>query len=262
MRRSGAINCPMSNACICHYSPSVRAIQLPVETPFYIISPNVITHAIARPVHGITLVRIDPSIGLLHIITQRPSPFLSPQTIEPKDNSVFVSETLPSLGITRQLFDAGSWTNHTSAYRGGRLSMANPFRTLQPSIETACTRFPHPIKRTANQCQGGRRVLRKRKALSRLRACSLLGEPLSDRIGRQWRFSNARSTRALARYGCSAHGRAVYPSHLAASFSTVPSSWSFLMASLMALVSSGLSLFTATAYSSPVATSRTTWASL
>ena len=104
--------------------------------------------------------------------------------------------------------------------------------------------------------------LRKRKALSRLRACSLLGEPLSDRIGRQWRFSNARSTRALARYGCSAHGKGVYPSHLAASFSTVPSSWSFLMASLMALVSSGLSLFTATAYSSPVATSRTTWASL
>lgn len=123
MRRSGAINCPMSNAYICHYSPSVRVIQLPVETPFHIISPNVITHAIARPVHGITLVRIDPSIGLLHIITQRPSPFLSPQTIEPKDNSVFVSETLPSLGITRQLFDAGSWTNHTSAYRGGRLSM-------------------------------------------------------------------------------------------------------------------------------------------
>ena len=104
--------------------------------------------------------------------------------------------------------------------------------------------------------------LRKRKALSRLRACSLLGEPLSDRIGRQWRFLNARSTRALARYGCSAHGRDVYPSHLAASFSTVPSSWSFLMAPLMALVSSGLSLFTATAYSSPVATSRTTWASL
>lgn len=104
--------------------------------------------------------------------------------------------------------------------------------------------------------------LRERKALSRLRACSLLGEPLSDRIGRQWRFSNARSTRALARYGRSAHGRAVYPSHLAASFSTVPSSWSFLMAPLMALVSSGLSLFTATAYSSPVATSRTTWASL
>lgn len=260
MRRSGAINCPMSNACICHYSPSVRVIQLPVETPFHIISPNVITHAIARPVHGITLVRIDPSIGLLHIITQRPSPFLSPQTIGPKDNSVFVSETLPSLGITRQLFDAGSWTNHTSAYRGGRLSMANPFRTLQPSIETACTRFPHPIKRTANQCQGGRRVLRKRKALSRLRACSLLGEPLSDRIGHRWRL-NVIGTRALARYGRSAH-EGVYPSHLAASFSTVPSSWSFLMASLMALVSSGLSLFTATAYSSPVATSRTTWASL
>lgn len=112
------------------------------------------------------------------------------------------------------------------------------------------------------QNRGDKRVLRKRKALSRLRACSLLGEPLSDRIGRQWRFSNARSTRALARYGCSTHGRDVYPSHLAASFSTVPSSWSFLMASLMALVSSGLSLFTATAYSSPVATSRTTWASL
>lgn len=47
-----------------------------------------------------------------------------------------------------------------------------------------------------------------RKALSRLRACSLLCEPLSDRIGRQWRFSNARSTRALARYGRSACGRA------------------------------------------------------
>ena len=30
--------------------------------------------------HGITLVRIDPSIGLLHITTQRPSPFLSLQT--------------------------------------------------------------------------------------------------------------------------------------------------------------------------------------
>ena len=128
MRRSGAINCPMSNACICRYSPSVRVIQLPVETPFHIISPNVITHAIARPVRGTTLVRIDPSIGLLHIITQRPSPFLSPQTIEPKDNSVFVSETLPSLGITRQLFDADSWTNHTSAYRGGRLS--NMSRTM------------------------------------------------------------------------------------------------------------------------------------
>lgn len=117
---------------------------------------------------------------------------------------------------------------------------------------------PCPVKRTSNQNRGSRRVLRKRKALSRLRACSLLCEPLSDRIGRQWRFSNARSTRALARYGRSACGRGVYPSHLAASFSTVPSSWSFLMASLMALVSSGLSLFTATAYSSPVATSRTT----
>ena len=252
----------MSNACICHHSPSVRVIQIPAETPLHIISPNVITHTIARPVHGITLVRIDSSIGLLHITTQRPSPFLSPQTIEPKDNSVFVSGTLPSLGITRQLFDAGSWTNRTSAYRGGRLSMANPFRTLQPSIETACTRFPHPIKRTSNQNRGDKQVLMKRKALSRLRACSLLGEPLSDRIGRQWRFSNARSTRALARYGRSACSRGVYPSHLAASFSTVPSSWSFLMASLMALVSSGLSLFTATAYSSPVATSRTTWASL
>lgn len=85
---------------------------------------------------------------------------------------------------------------------------------------------------------------------------------LKDGIGRRWRFLNARSTRALARYGRSACGKGVYPSHLAASFSTVPSSWSFLMASLMALVSSGLSLFTATAYSSPVATSRTTWASL
>ena len=164
MRRSGAINCPMSNACICHYSPSVRVIQLPAETPFHIISPNVITHAIARPVRGITLVRIDPSIGLLHIITQRPSPFLSPQTIEPKDNSVFVSETLPSLGITRQLFDAGSWTNHTSAYRGGKLSMANPFRTLQPSIETACTRFPHPIKRTANQNREGQQETPEKKS--------------------------------------------------------------------------------------------------
>ena len=102
--------------------------------------------------------------------------------------------------------------------------------------------------------------LRERKALSRLRACSLLGEPLSDRIGHRWRL-NVISTRALARYGRSAH-EGVYPSHLAASFSTVPSSWSFLMAPLMALVSSGLSLFTATAYSSPVATSRTTWASL
>ena len=101
-----------------------------------------------------------------------------------------------------------------------------------------------------------------RKALSRLRACSLLCEPLSDRIGRQWRFSNAIGTRILARYGRSACSRGVYPSHLAASFSTVPSPWSFLMASLMALVSSGLSLFTATAYSSPVATSTTTWASL
>ena len=208
MRRSAAINCPMSNASICHHSPSVRVIQLPAETPFHIISPNVITHAIARPVHGITLVRIDPSIGLLHIITQRPSPFLSPQTIEPKDNSVFASGILLSLGITRQLFDAGSWTNHTSAYRGGRLSMANSFRTLQPSIETACTRFPHPVKRTSNQNRGGRRVLRKRKALSRLRACSLLCEPLSGRIGRQWRFSNAIGTRALARYGRSACGRA------------------------------------------------------
>lgn len=224
MRRSGAINCPMSNACICRYSPSVRVIQLPVETPFHIISPNVITHAIARPVRGTTLVRIDPSIGLLHIITQRPSPFLSPQTIEPKDNSVFVSETLPSLGITRQLFDADSWTNHTSAYRGGRLSMANPFRTLQPSIETACTRFPHPIKRTANQNRGGQQETPEKK--SPIPASSLLASRRAalgqDRA--QWRFSNARSTRALARYGCSAHGRDVYPSHLVASFSTVPSS--------------------------------------
>lgn len=103
--------------------------------------------------------------------------------------------------------------------------------------------------------------LRKRKTLSRLRACSLLGEPLSDRIGHRWRL-NAISTRTLARYGRLVCDKVVYPSHLAASFSTVPSSWSFLMASLMALVSSGLSLFTATAYSSPVATSRTTWASL
>lgn len=262
MRRSGAINCPMSNACICHYSPSVRVIQLPVETPFHIISPNVITHAIARPVRGITLVRIDPSIGLLHIITQRPSPFLSPQTIEPKDNSVFVSETLPSLGITRQLFDAGSWTNHTSAYRGGRLSMANPFRTLQPSIETACTRFPHPIKRTANQNRGGQQETPEKKSpipssgLLASQRAALGQDRASMAILERYRHASSRPLRVLsARQG-------VYPSHLAASFSTVPSSWSFLMAPLMALVSSGLSLFTATAYSSPVATSRTTWASL
>lgn len=67
---------------------------------------------------------------------------------------------------------------------------------------------PCPVKRTSNQNRGSRRVLRKRKALSRLRACSLLCEPLSDRIGRQWQFLNARSTRALARYGRSACGRA------------------------------------------------------
>ena len=67
---------------------------------------------------------------------------------------------------------------------------------------------PCPVKRTSNQNRGSRRVLRKRKALSRLRACSLLCEPLSDRIGRQWRFSNAIGTRALARYGRSACGRA------------------------------------------------------
>lgn len=133
-------------------------------------------------------------------------------------------------------------------------------------LEVPPKRIPCPPTRLTSaqqiKIEEASKRLRKRKALSRLRACSLLGEPLSERIGRQWRFSNARSTRALARYGCSAHGRDVYPSHLAASFSTVPSSWSFLMASLMALVSSGLSLFTATAYSSPVATSRTTWASL
>lgn len=224
MRRSGAINCPMSNACICHYSPSVRVIQLPVETPFHIISPNVITHAIARPVHGITLVRIDPSISLLHIITQRPSPFLSPQTIEPKDNSVFVSETLPSLGITRQLFDAGSWTNHTSAYRGGRLLWQTPSGLCNHQSKPHVPDSPTLLNAQQINVEETSKRLRKRKALSRLRACSLLGEPLSDRIGRQWRFSNARSTRALARYGRSAHGRDVYPSHLAASFSTVPSS--------------------------------------
>ena len=143
------------------------------------------------------------------------------------------------------------------------LAMAYIHRNDPARSEWRCRhRLGLLVKRTANQNRGGRRVLMKRKALSRLRACSLLGEPLSDRIGRQWRFLNARNTRALARYGRSACGRGVYPSHLAASFSTVPSSCSFLMASLMALVSSGLSLFTATAYSSPVATSTTICASL
>lgn len=137
-----------------------------------------------------------------------------------------------------------------------RLGLEVPPRRIPCSLPT------HLTSAQQIKIEEASKRLRKRKALSRLRACSLLGEPLSDRIGRQWRFSNARSTRALARYGCSAHGRDVYPSHLAASFSTVPSSWSFLMAPLIALVSSGLSLFTATAYSSPVATSRTTWASL
>lgn len=85
MRKSGAINCPMFNACIYYHSPSVRVIQLPVETSFHITSPNVIAHAIAYPVHGITLVRTDPSTGLLHITTQRPSPFLSPHTIDLHD---------------------------------------------------------------------------------------------------------------------------------------------------------------------------------
>ena len=62
----------------------------------------------------------------------------------------------------------------------------------------------------------------------------------------RYRHASSRPLRVLsARQG-------VYPSHLAASFSTVPSSWSFLMASLIALVSSGLSLFTATAYFSHV----------
>lgn len=136
-----------------------------------------------------------------------------------------------------------------------RLDLEVPPRRIPCSLPTRLT-SAQQIK-----IEEASKRLRKRKALSRLRACSLLGEPLSDRIGRQWRFSNAIGTRALARYGRSAH-EGVYPSHLAASFSTVPSSWSFLMAPLMALVSSGLSLFTATAYSSPVATSRTTWASL
>lgn len=213
--------CPM--ACICHYSPSVRVIQLPVETPFHIISPNVITHAIARPVHGITLVRIDPSISLLHIITQRPSPFLSPQTIGPKDNSVFVSETLPSLGITRQLFDAGSWTNHTSAYRGGRLLWQTPSGLCNHQSKPHVPDSPTLLNAQQINVEEASGTQEKKSPI-RLRACSLLGEPLSGRIGRQWRFSNARSTRALTRYGCSAHGRDVYPSHLAASFSTVPSS--------------------------------------
>lgn len=66
---------------------------------------------------------------------------------------------------------------------------------------------PCPVKRTLNQNRGSRRVLRKRKALSRLRACSLLGELLSDRIGHRWRL-NAIGTQVLARYGRSACGRA------------------------------------------------------
>ena len=88
------------------------------------------------------------------------------------------------------------------------------------------------------------------------RRAALGQDRASMAILERYRHASSRPLRALSvRQGA-------YPSHLAASFSTVPSSWSFLMASLMALVSSGLSLFTATAYSSPVATSRTTWASL
>ena len=66
---------------------------------------------------------------------------------------------------------------------------------------------PCPVKRTSNQNRGSRRIRWKRKALSRLRACSLLCEPLSDRIGHRWRL-NAIGTRILARYERSACGRA------------------------------------------------------
>ena len=89
------------------------------------------------------------------------------------------------------------------------LAMAYIHRNDPARSEWRCRhRLGLLVKRTANQNRGGRRVLMKRKALSRLRACSLLGEPLSGRIGRQWRFSNAIGTRALARYGRSACGRA------------------------------------------------------
>ena len=122
---------------------------------------------------------------------------------------------------------------------------------------------PDPLdKRTANQNRGGRQETPEKKSpipssgLLASQRAALGQDRASMAILERYRHASSRPLRVLsARQG-------VYPSHLAASFSTVPSSWSFLMASLIALVSSGLSLFTATAYSSPVATSRTTWASL
>lgn len=72
-----------------------------------------------------------------------------------------------------------------------RLGLEVPPRRIPCSLPTRLT-SAQQIK-----IEEASKRLRKRKALSRLRACPLLGEPLSDRIGRQWRFSNAR-TRELS----------------------------------------------------------------
>ncbi len=129
------------------------------------------------------------------------------------------------------------------------------FRTGRKARSTAKIGLRHHLRGGQQETPEKKSPIPSSSLLASRRA-ALGQDRASMAILERYRHASSRPLRALsARQG-------VYPSHLAASFSTVPSSWSFLMASLMALVSSGLSLFTATAYSSPVATSRTTWASL